>query len=120
MHSIKKLQVINNKKNKFILDPQLNNLKNQNTVFARKANWNMLIPELKKFGIIVSSLQKNAIINDANQSLIVEILEKLKIHNMQQQAAVAGTRSMMSPIQFGEVADEVGTGIQQEEQTTED
>jgi hypothetical protein len=47
-------------------------------------------------------------------------LEKLKIHDMQQQAAVAGTRSMMSPIQFGEVADEVGTGIQQEEQTTEE
>jgi len=60
------------------LDPVLANLKDQVTKPAKDYNWNVIVPELRKFGIRVTKDQKMSIINDSNHEALHEILLKLR------------------------------------------
>jgi hypothetical protein len=50
--------IIKKSKSPFALDPQLNHLKDQGTTSARQYNWEVVAPELRKFGIKINKEKK--------------------------------------------------------------
>ena len=55
--------IIKKSKSPFALDPQLNHLKDQGTTIARQYNWDVVTPELKKFGIKVNKEKKQQLVS---------------------------------------------------------
>ena len=77
MHALRKM-VIKKSKKPFTLDPALLNLKDQSVVNARDSNWNTVAAELRKFNIKLTKEQKNQIVYDLKQSLVVDVLRQLQ------------------------------------------
>lgn len=76
MHAIRKM-ILKKSRRPFTLDPVLQNLKDQSVVNAREYNWNFLATELRKFNVRLTKDQKNQIVYDVRQSLVVDVLQQL-------------------------------------------